>query len=784
MTSSDKSSASSPRRAFDVLQKALPNASLGSYEGTYEKGVTELRSLLSTTAQYVRPSHSRKAHPFVQTDFPEIRRDKFTEGVQLSKDDFVEASISRVSPLTSADIEASNALDQDLKIAIDRVCERGNKIKTDRKARMKTLKRIASSLEPLRAALDECKSDGAKQVAAEFNVAWTACIIDAMEWPDIQLPLRYVLGFDVVFDIQDSGVFKQDFQPAEFSREKFTSNNTRAVKQLTKEVAKSAKMNDKESKERRQACWNRTKEEIDEGLVGQPMTASQMDRKYKRGKWRCIGRSAIKQKGKWRCIDNGKRSKHNKASTMYERITCGRADFPVMVAREFAKCGIRRGIAKVRKFAMEHGTNDLRAAYRRVPTSQPNYTLVAVWNEDKNCVSYCDVPGHNFGLKSAVVNFNRFPELATVVARRLLWCVTEHYYDDNDTSEITCADKSGQKCLVELCSNTFFGFAFDPRKDVPMQPANEYLGVISDLSKVAEGTVIMDVSTKRRHGIRELTRTVLREQKLASGLAASLFGKARFMLSPCYGSLGKACLQPIVTREYQPWTTALTQDIRDSVEFIEYLCDELPPIEMPLIPSDLDAVVIFTDAEGKKRSSNSLPTGHLGFVVYHPTLGRRYASAPAPKEWAVLFDRIKKRDTYIGQFELAAAITPFLSLPAEWFKGRPVELWIDNSGAVGALIKGYSGIPDCARIVNTFHFAVAKLGATSLWIDYVPTDSNPADIPSRLHEMDEREKIRELRNLGEQVKMVIPAFADEFGNWLSSIQIAQSVWGPRPSPEA
>ena len=205
---------------------------------------------------------------------------------------------------------------------------------------------------------------------------------------------------------------------------------------------------------------------------------------------------------------------------------------------------------------------------------------------------------------------------------------------------------------------------------------------------------------------------------------------------------------------------------------------------MPLIPSDLDAVVIFTDAEGKKRSSNSLPTGHLGFVVYHPTLGRRYASAPAPKEWAVLFDRIKKRDTYIGQFELAAAITPFLSLPAEWFKGRPVELWIDNSGAVGALIKGYSGIPDCARIVNTFHFAMAKLGATSLWIDYVPTDSNPADIPSRLHEMDEREKIRELRNLGEQVKMVIPAFADEFGNWLSSIQIAQSVWGPRPSPEA
>ena len=60
-----------------------------------------------------------------------------------------------------------------------------------------------------------------------------------------------------------------------------------------------------------------------------------------------------------------------------------------------------------------------------------------------------------------------------------------------------------------------------------------------------------------------------------------------------------------------------------------------------------------------------------------------------------------------------------------------VELWIDNAGAVGSLIKGYSGVPDVARIINMFEFSLAKLGISSLYIDYVPTKSNPADVPSR-----------------------------------------------------
>ena len=708
---------------------------------------------------------------------PEIRRDKFDEGVILGKADFADKAIARSSPFEEADQAAASDLPEDLKIAISYIAKRGKKIKADRKRRLAELRSIAALLEPMRKVLDEHKCDTAKEIAAPFNIAWTAAVIDAMDWPDIDLPARYLKGFDVVFSIPDSGVFRQELQPEEIDRKKFMEDNTRMTAKIAEEIERSARSGNEEDLERRKQCWQRTKEEIAEKLVKGPYSKARMDRKYKRGRWRPLGRNAIKQKGKWRCIDNGKRSKHNKATRMHERITCGRADFPLLVAREFARRANLSGITKRRKLKIKHGTNDLRAAYRHVPTSQPQYTCVAVWDDDAGKVVYCDVPGHNFGLKSAVVNFNRFPELASIAARRLLWSVNEHYYDDNDTCETECAGRSGQKALVTLCSEEFFGFPFDPVKDELMEESNEYLGVISDLSGASEGVLRMDVSKKRRTKIKEITGRILSEQRLESGLAASLFGKARFMLSPCFSSVGKACLQPIAAREYQKRAKDLTDDLRDSVEFIDFLTDALPPLELPLLPSELEKVVIFTDAEGKQRNGEQIPEGHLGFVVYHPVHGRHYAYAKAPDDWVALFDKIKERKAYISQYELAAAITPFLSLPEEWLRNRPVELWIDNSGAVGSLIKDYSGVPDCARIVNMFHFAVAKLGLASLWIDYVPSESNPADVPSRLHEMSPEEAVKELSSFGEPMEMVLPRFADDRGEWLSSLEIAKSIWG-------
>ena len=77
--------------------------------------------------------------------------------------------------------------------------------------------------------------------------------------------------------------------------------------------------------------------------------------------------------------------------------------------------------------------------------------------------------------------------------------------------------------------------------------------------------------------------------------------------------------------------------------------------------------------------------------------------------------------------------------------------------------------------MNIFHFTIAQLNVASIWIDYVPSESNPADVPSRLHEMTTEEATSELATFGQRVRARIPSFADANGKWLSSKSIAQSV---------
>ena len=88
-----------------------------------------------------------------------------------------------------------------------------------------------------------------------------------------------------------------------------------------------------------------------------------------------------------------------------------------------------------------------------------------------------------------------------------------------------------------------------------------------------------------------------------------------------------------------------------------------------------------------------------------------------------------RRKQYIGQLELLAAVAAYTTFP-ELLRGRRVIHWIDNTSALSALTKGYSGVPDSARLVHLFHAWNAGARA-QVWFEYVPTDANPADKPSR-----------------------------------------------------
>ena len=70
------------------------------------------------------------------------------------------------------------------------------------------------------------------------------------------------------------------------------------------------------------------------------------------------------------------------------------------------------------------------------------------------------------------------------------------------------------------------------------------------------------------------------------------------------------------------------------------------------------------------------------------------------------------------------------------------------------MTKGYSNMPDSARLVHTFH--AWQAGAESdVWFEYVPSKANPADEPSR----------------GKRVRRAAPDFAPDWARRLIAGEI-------------
>ena len=61
---------------------------------------------------------------------------------------------------------------------------------------------------------------------------------------------------------------------------------------------------------------------------------------------------------------------------------------------------------------------------------------------------------------------------------------------------------------------------------------------------------------------------------------------------------------------------------------------------------------------------------------------------------------------------------------------RDVLIFVDNEAAVSALIRGASRVADAAQLSELFHALLLKLAARA-WVEWVDSDSNPADGLSR-----------------------------------------------------
>ena len=202
----------------------------------------------------------------------------------------------------------------------------------------------------------------------------------------------------------------------------------------------------------------------------------------------------------------------------------------------------------------------------------------------------------------------------------------------------------------------------------------------------------------------------------------------------------------------------------------------MPDVQVPILPMQAGApVIILSDASGKKASVTRRPRGHLGFVLWHPEAGAVHSDARVPEWLTRLFDELQRRfghlprSQYITPYEAVAMLTPYLTCPQLLYR-RYVLHFVDNSGALYASLKCYSGVPEMARIVHFWRLTVLSLQAVP-WLDYVPSESNLGDEPSRAEEGG-GDHNAPLWAIGRFVPMVLPRLTDLSGEWMNLERMA------------
>ena len=702
---------------------------------SYQRQVDALRNLCIYNGTYARPDARRRGSVGALGGLGGFKDARF-----VRESDDIEAHVHEAcGTCFPTHVERGGYVPTaDLVAAAERCAELGSGAQGWRKRRVREFQAIVHNLDAfesdLRSFVDIPPTVSA--VAGGVNVALLFCMVDALYWPDDELPYRMLTGMPVLGAIEDTGLYRPvtpDCTMAEFRARFDTVMATNEVwlDEVSGIVSRRAKRASTGDERRALAELERvTLGEIQSGLLGEPMTLDEYRDKYGatgRPLPRfCVPKNAGTPEETVRCIDDGKLSWSNYATRMPETIAPPTFELPAHIASLVAAKRQRDGAPPLE---LEIGLDDLFAAYRRVPTSQPEFTTVAFWSASRQQVLFSEVYGHPFGLLASVVNFHRIPTLLCAVARRVFAVPVDHFFDDYICVEPTVGNGSAQLALAVVHDAVRFGLA--PKKRKLHASSNVELGVHCDMSRaVSDGLVVFQPTEKRVQSVLCSLRRARERDRLTPSEAASLFGKIGFTLSASYGKVGRAATQPLIQRCHRdkaPYT--FSPGLERMHDFLEALLPNLPPLEVPIDAPALSSdpedgpVYVYADASYERDGTNG-----LGVALIDPVSGLRlYASGECP-QW--LFDLfVHDRKTYIAQLEALAAVLVYTTFGAV-LRGRKVYHFCDNTTALSAAVHGYANQPDLADASNALHCAACGLHI-DLWLEWVASKANLADVPSR-----------------------------------------------------
>lgn len=705
----------------------------------------------------------------------EERRVRVSSGFRAHLDEAIQLPFPLDSRLRAT------ALSDDLQCAVSTSTRAGPDLPRLRAGWMAIIKFVSDALRPISNVINTLMPSWVARISFMVNTAYTAAIVDALNWLDKSIVQRFVYGFQIVGDIPDSGVYRP-IQPVgtmeahNMRYDYFVRSSRWANHRLHDRLELHSNSNRFSFID--YGVASKSRKELSKGVIVGPFNSARDALKSIMHSAPAGVRSSVKHpramnrfgviqkvnhskavddptRNDTRNIDDAKSNGANAATRTYETVTTVAFFFPAVVARAILVSSEAESPAQ-RMPAITTSLCDLSMAYRTVPTSQPWFTVVGFANPTTTPPrpQYFWLPGHNFGLVSAVLNFNRYAELVTISVRAQCAVPNDHYYDDFIVTDLAIAGRTGVACIEQTVLALGTGARrqgrqpvrspeLDPLKTAEPAPSNKVLGVWANVSMAHQParTVTFHVDRTRVEHILDEFRRAFDRGSMSAHEASSLRGKLGFCLTAAYANVGRAATLPLVQRQHRDTFNSFQagSELHHSMLFFEALLPNLPPLQIPLKQDSTPPLLVYTDAsfhlKRKKRKGEcalsplSRLSGGLGAVVIDP-IDRTARFASAKPSWAILLSSWKHdRKTYIAELETLAAIAVYTTYP-KLFAGRKVNHFIDNTVAQSVLVHGYAKKPDLAKPVNVFYLQMLSLRA-SVYFDWVPSKANIADLPSR-----------------------------------------------------
>ena len=448
-----------------------------------------------------------------------------------------------------------------------------------------------------------------------------------------------------------------------------------------------------------------------------------MDAKFGRGNWRPLQRFLhVQPCGKHRVIDNAKKTLHNSNTAMAETISTVNVDFVANIYSDLLRTlevSSAKDLQQYPWLDARLATDDLPDAYRGLPVcdDHQNVSIVAIWHPDMGWC-FMELYGLAYGLESAVVAFNRFPQLGIAATRRCLYGVVAAYFDDELSLECLRDTDLSQRSLQAMFKA--LGAAPQEGKSFPPAANRHYLGTSVHVGEIPiSGSLRFQPKDVTRHKVLQKISHALSSHLLEADVAGKLRGDLNWMFSQCAGFIGKLA-GPLLKQCQQGDSSTLSNPDLETLAILYLAVQDAAPRDIQVLPQQRPLVRCYSDASFE---GNIL---RLGWVLFFPNRIPVGGTCVVPSSEIDLWIP-RKQQIFPGEALCGLVIPVHLQ---DCLASCDILWWGDNESAIAALARGTSSQDDVHELVQATHLTLHRL-SRRVWWEWIDTSSNPSDGLSR-----------------------------------------------------